>query len=185
MFPLFSFVTDSGFVPIFMYAIFGSSRQVAIGPVALVSLLVSNVLDGIVTSPSDELYTKLAILLAFMVGVMECTMGLLRFGICYFFLCMSLPNRNYELNISFLLPLYPFTLCFRLGWILRFVSHSVISGFTTSSAIIIGLSQAKYFLGYEVERSNKIIPLMSSIIGGADGVWDSYQNIVFLYCLII
>ncbi|KMZ57943.1 Sulfate transporter [Zostera marina] len=121
----------SGFVPIFMYAIFGSSRQVAIGPVALVSLLVSNVLEEIV-SPSDELYTKLAILLAFMVGVMECTMGLLR-----------------------------------LGWILRFVSHSVISGFTTSSAIIIGLSQAKYFLGYEVERSNKIIPLMQSIIGGA------------------
>lgn len=90
----FYFLTDSGFVPIFMYAIFGSSRQVAIGPVALVSLLVSNVLEEIV-SPSDELYTKLAILLAFMVGVMECAMGLLRFGIYFVFLyqllaCMSL-----------------------------------------------------------------------------------------------
>lgn len=60
-----------------MYAIFGSSRQLAVGPVALVSLLVSNVLSGIVDS-SDELYTELAILLAFMVGVMECLLGLFR-----------------------------------------------------------------------------------------------------------
>lgn len=68
---------DSGFVPIFVYALFGSSRQLAIGPVTLVSLLVSNVLSNIV-DPSEELYTELAILLAFMVGVLECIMGLLR-----------------------------------------------------------------------------------------------------------
>lgn len=77
--------TDSGLVPIFVYAIFGSSRQLAIGPVALVSLLVSNVLGGIVHS-SDELYTELAILLAFMVGVLECLMGLLRYVIIFFLL---------------------------------------------------------------------------------------------------
>lgn len=64
-------------MPIFVYAIFGSSRQLAIGPVALVSLLVSNVLAGIADS-SDELYTELAILLALMVGICECIMGLLR-----------------------------------------------------------------------------------------------------------
>ncbi|CAK9187483.1 unnamed protein product [Ilex paraguariensis] len=122
----------SGFVPIFVYAIFGSSRQLAIGPVALVSLLVSNVLGSIVDS-SEELYTELAILLALMVGILECIMGLLR-----------------------------------LGWIIRFISHSVISGFTTASAIVIALSQAKYFLGYDIERSSKIIPLVESIISGAD-----------------
>ncbi|CAJ2669381.1 unnamed protein product [Trifolium pratense] len=123
---------DSGFVPIFMYAIFGSSRQLAVGPVALVSLLVSNVL-GSVADTSSELYTELAILLALMVGILECIMGLLR-----------------------------------LGWLIRFISHSVISGFTTASAIVIGLSQAKYFLGYEIDRSSKIIPLVKSIIAGAD-----------------
>ncbi|KAL3838102.1 hypothetical protein ACJIZ3_022693 [Penstemon smallii] len=122
----------SGFVPIFVYAIFGSSRQLAIGPVALTSLLVSNVLGSIVDS-SEKLYTDLAILLAFMVGVLECIMGLLR-----------------------------------LGWLIRFISHSVISGFTTASAIVIALSQAKYFLGYEIERSSKFIPLVKSIILGAD-----------------
>ncbi|KAH6802938.1 sulfate transporter 4 [Perilla frutescens var. frutescens] len=122
----------SGFVPIFVYAIFGSSRQLAIGPVALTSLLVSNVLGNIV-NPSERLYTELAILLALMVGIFECIMGLLR-----------------------------------LGWLLRFISHSVISGFTTASAIIIALSQAKDFLGYSVVRSSEIIPLVESIIAGAD-----------------
>ncbi|KAL8470427.1 hypothetical protein ACS0TY_033060 [Phlomoides rotata] len=122
----------SGFVPIFVYAVFGSSRQLAIGPVALTSLLVSNVLGSIVSS-SEQLYTELAILLALMVGVFECIMGLLR-----------------------------------LGWLLRFISHSVISGFTTASAIIIALSQAKDFLGYSVVRSSEIIPLVKSIIIGAD-----------------
>lgn len=70
-------MADSGFVPLFVYALFGSSRQLAVGPVALVSLLVSNVLSGIVDS-SDPLYTELAILLALMVGILECIMGLLR-----------------------------------------------------------------------------------------------------------
>ncbi|XP_044461977.1 sulfate transporter 4.1, chloroplastic-like isoform X5 [Mangifera indica] len=123
---------DSGFVPIFVYAIFGSSRQLAIGPVALVSLLVSNVLAGI-ADLSSELYTELAILLALMVGICECIMGLLR-----------------------------------LGWLIRFISHAVISGFTTASAIVIALSQVKYFLGYSIVRSSKIVPLIKSIIAGAD-----------------
>ncbi|KAG8056378.1 hypothetical protein GUJ93_ZPchr0002g26453 [Zizania palustris] len=128
--PIYGLYT--GFVPLFVYAIFGSSRQLAVGPVALVSLLVSNVLGGIVDS-SSELYTELAILLAFMVGILECLMGLLR-----------------------------------LGWLIHFISHSVISGFTTASAIVIALSQIKYFLGYSVTRSSKIIPLVESIIGGID-----------------
>nr|CAB3503035.1 unnamed protein product [Digitaria exilis] len=130
--PIYGLYT--GFAPLFVYAIFGSSRQLAVGPVALVSLLVSNVLGGIVNSSSD-LYTELAILLASMVGILECLMGLLR-----------------------------------LGWLIRFISHSVISGFTTASAIVIGLSQIKYFLGYNVTRSSKIIPLIQSIIAGANQV---------------
>lgn len=141
----------SGFVPVFVYAIFGSSRQLAVGPVALVSLLVSNVLSAIVDS-SDELYTELAILLALMVGVLECIMGLLR-----------------------------------LGWLIRFISHSVISGFTSASAIVIALSQAKYFLGYDIVRSSKIVPLIKSIIAGADGfLWQPFvMGCIILAILLV
>ncbi|KAL4556851.1 hypothetical protein LXL04_035016 [Taraxacum kok-saghyz] len=127
--PIYGLYT--GLVPVFVYAIFGSSRQLAVGPVALVSLLVSNVLGNF--DSSAELYTELAILLSLMVGILECTMGLLR-----------------------------------LGWLIRFISRAVISGFTTASAFVIGLSQAKDFLGYNVDRSSKIIPLVKSIIAGAD-----------------
>ncbi|KAL5711092.1 Sulfate transporter 4.1 [Ranunculus cassubicifolius] len=140
----------SGFVPIFVYALFGSSRQLAIGPVALVSLLVSNVLGGIVDS-GEELYTELAILLALMVGILECVMGLLR-----------------------------------LGWLLRFISHSVISGFTTASAIVIALSQAKDLLGYDIVRSSEIVPLVKSIISGADKFkWQPFvMGSIFLVVLL-
>jgi sulfate transporter 4 len=74
-------LADSGFIPIFVYALFGSSRQLAIGPVALVSLLISNGLTPIVDltkEGADIEYTQLAILLALMVGVLECLMGILR-----------------------------------------------------------------------------------------------------------
>ncbi|RVW49436.1 putative sulfate transporter 4.2 [Vitis vinifera] len=149
----------SSFVPIFVYAIFGSSRQLAIGPVALVSLLVSNVLSKIVDS-SDELYTELAILLALMVGIMECIMGLL--------------SQKTEEKVSYKVGPVNRGLGGRfvgldgLGWLIRFISHSVISGFTTASAIVIALSQAKYFLGYDIDRTSKIVPLIKSIIAGAD-----------------
>ena len=64
-----------------------------------------------------------------------------------------------------------FPLCCRLGWLIRFISHSVISGFTSASAIVIALSQAKYFLGYDIVRSSKIVPLIKSILSGAHKVW--------------
>ncbi|GJZ54063.1 sulfate transporter 4.1, chloroplastic-like protein [Tanacetum coccineum] len=127
--PIYGLYT--GLVPVFVYSIFGSSRQLAVGPVALTSLLVSNVLGNV--DSSTELYTELAILLSLLVGILECTMGLLR-----------------------------------LGWLIRFISHSVISGFTTASAFVIALSQAKYFLGYDVDKSSQIIPLVKSIISGAN-----------------
>lgn len=74
----------------------------------------------------------------------------------------------------------------RLGWLLRFISHSVISGFTTASAIVIALSQAKYFLGYDIVRSSKIVPLIKSIIAGADGVcFACPSGISFTYYLVI
>ncbi|XP_031381642.1 sulfate transporter 4.1, chloroplastic-like isoform X3 [Punica granatum] len=74
-----------------------------------------------------------------------------------------------------------------LGWIMRFISHSVISGFTTASAIVIGLSQAKYFLGYSIVRSSKIVPLIKSIISGIDGFsWPPFvMGSVILAILLV
>ena len=54
----------------------------------------------------------------------------------------------------------------RLGFIANFLSHPVISAFITASAIIIGLSQVRHFLGVEAGGTNAIelsTSLLSSV----------------------
>jgi SulP family sulfate permease len=58
----------------------------------------------------------------------------------------------------------------RLGFFINFLSHPVISGFTSAAAIIIGFSQANNILGLNVERSNQIHILLGRIFAQIDGV---------------
>lgn len=107
-------------VPLILYAIFGTSRQLAVGPVAMVALLISSGVGAIAPIGSDE-FIGLAILLALMVGIMQFSLGV-----------------------------------FKLGFLVNFLSHPVISGFTSAAALIIGLSQLKHLLGIDIPRSNYI-----------------------------
>jgi sulfate permease, SulP family len=66
-------------VPLAVYALLGSSRQLAVGPVAIVSLLVAAGV-GPLAGGDPVRYVELALLLALMVGVLQVGMGLLRFG---------------------------------------------------------------------------------------------------------
>jgi len=107
-------------IPILIYAIFGTSRQLAVGPVAMVSLLTATAIasfEGISTTD----YIAYAILLALLVGVIQFLLGI-----------------------------------FRLGFLVNFLSHPVISGFTSAAALIIGLSQLKHLLGIDIARSHHI-----------------------------
>ncbi|CAN5405132.1 sulfate permease [soil metagenome] len=72
-------------VPIIIYAIFGTSRQLGFGPVALISLLV---LAGVgqYAEPGTQRYIQLAILTAFGVGVAQLAMGVFRAGFLVNFL---------------------------------------------------------------------------------------------------
>ncbi|CAN5599694.1 sulfate permease [soil metagenome] len=69
----------AGLVPLVVYALMGSSRQLAVGPVAIVSLLVAAGV-GPLAGGDPELYLALTFTLALMVGVLQAAMGLLRFG---------------------------------------------------------------------------------------------------------
>lgn len=71
--------------PQVMYAIFGSSRQVAIGPVAMDSLIVATGVSTLALTGSDS-YIAIAILLALIVGVIQFLMGVLRLGFIVNFL---------------------------------------------------------------------------------------------------
>ncbi|MCB0678848.1 MAG: sodium-independent anion transporter, partial [Saprospiraceae bacterium] len=107
-------------LPLIVYALLGTSRQLAVGPVAMVSLLTAAGV-GALAEGGTEAYLQMAILLALLVG-----------------------------GIQFLLGV------FRLGFLVNFLSHPVISGFTSAAALIIGLSQLKHLLGIPLGRSHHI-----------------------------
>ncbi len=108
-------------VPMILYAVFGTSRQLAVGPVAIVSLLVATALAPIVEQGTAG-YLAAAALLALMVGVLHLLLAL-----------------------------------FRLGFVVNFLSHGVLVGFTAAAALIIGLSQLKHVLGVSIPRTEQFL----------------------------
>ncbi|MBL1407022.1 MAG: sodium-independent anion transporter [Hyphomicrobiales bacterium] len=66
-------------VPIMLYSIFGTSNTLAVGPVALVSLLTASAI-GQVVEPGTHAYATAALTLAFLSGGFLMLMGLLKLG---------------------------------------------------------------------------------------------------------
>lgn len=72
-------------LPQIVYGFMGTSRHLAVGPVAMDSLLVAAGLTGIAVAGSEN-YVALALLLAFMMGALQLSMGLLKLGFLVNFL---------------------------------------------------------------------------------------------------
>ena len=108
-------------VPLVAYAVVGSSRALAVGPVAIMSLLTLAGVSALAEPASPE-FIALAGLLALMVGVLQLALGLLRGGV-----------------------------------IVAFLSHAVVSGFTSAAAIVIGLSQLRHLIGVPLEADRPIM----------------------------
>lgn len=116
-------------IPLALYALFGSSRELAVGPVAMVSLLVATGVGAIAPVGSTE-FIAYAVVLAGMVGVIQLGMGLAR-----------------------------------AGFLVNFLSHPVISGFTSAAALIIGFSQLKHLLGVDIPRSHHVHEVVANALG--------------------
>ncbi len=97
-------------------ALWGSSRHLSSGPVALVSFLTLTALVPLAKPETPE-FIALAIILALIIGLTQLLMGI-----------------------------------FKLGFIMNFISHSVIAGFTTAAAIIIATTQVPNLFGFSVEK---------------------------------
>lgn len=67
-------------LPPIVAALFGSSRQLATGPVAVVSLMTAASLEPLATAGSQE-YVMYAIILAFTVGLFQLLLGVVRMGL--------------------------------------------------------------------------------------------------------
>ncbi|MCX7793556.1 MAG: sulfate permease [Thermodesulfovibrionales bacterium] len=71
---------------------------------------------------------------------------------------------NMAINLALLVGLIQFLMgAFRLGFIMRFVSHPVIVGFTNAAAIIIASTQIQHLLGISVKGSEFILPMFLEI----------------------
>lgn len=106
-------------LPLLLYALLGSSRFLAVGPVAMVSLITASVLAPLATAGTAS-YVNLALVLALLVGLLQVVMGIAR-----------------------------------LGFLVNFLSHPVMSGFTSAAALVIGFGQAKHLLGIALERPER------------------------------
>jgi sulfate permease, SulP family len=75
----------ASFLPPIIAALFGSSRQLATGPVAVVSLMTAAAIAPLAAGDPSA-YVAYAVLLAFMVGALQLALGVLRLGILVDFL---------------------------------------------------------------------------------------------------
>ena len=111
---------------LFAYPVFGSSGHQAVGPVALLALMSQAAIAPVAeaglapdapAADAVDRFEHVAAKLAFLIGVMQLGMGVLR-----------------------------------AGYVLNFLSHAVLAGFTTSSALIIAASQLSKALGFSTPQ---------------------------------
>lgn len=115
-------------IPLILYSIFGTSRELAVGPVAMVSLIVFAGI-GAIAEPGSDRFIQLALLATLGVGFVQLLMG-----------------------------------AFRMGFLVNFLSHPVLSGFTSAAAIIIGASQIKSLLGLDMPGSMPVIETLYTAV---------------------
>ena len=118
-------------LPPIVYALIGSSRTLAVGPVAVAALMVANALSTHFGNESSEAALAGAMILAAETGALLLLMGI-----------------------------------FRVGTLVSFISHPVLSGFTSGAALLIVTSQLKHLSGIQLERGDlfaTVIPFFQRI----------------------
>ncbi len=107
-------------LPLIVYALFGTSRTLSVGPVAVASLMSAAALAEFAQQGTGD-YLAGAITLALLSGLFLLLLGLLK-----------------------------------LGALANLLSHPVVSGFITASAILIACSQLEHVLGIDVQGQTLI-----------------------------
>lgn len=102
-------------LPPLIYALLGTSRTLAVGPVSVIAIMVAQALAQVPPGPD---HAASALLLALLAGALLLLLGVLRLGV-----------------------------------LANFLSHPVLSGFTSAAAIIIILSQLPNLLGLAWPKS--------------------------------
>ncbi|MEL7234880.1 MAG: SulP family inorganic anion transporter, partial [Chloroflexota bacterium] len=107
-------------LPLIIYGLLGTSRVLAVGPTAMMSLLIAAGIGSLNPASTAE-YMQYALIMALQVAIIQILMGVLR-----------------------------------VGFLVNFLSHPVLSGFTSAAAIIIAFSQLRHVLGYNIPRADHL-----------------------------
>ena len=121
--------------PLLVYTVFGTSMTLAVGPVAVASLMTASAVGALVAQGTPE-YLGAAIVLALLSGLILLGMGVAR-----------------------------------LGFLANFLSHPVISGFISASAVLIAFGQLKTLLGVRLDGHSLIeqVPQLVAALPQTDG----------------
>jgi sulfate permease, SulP family len=117
-------------LPLLAYAWLGSSMSLAVGPVAVASLMTASAIAPM-AAPGSALYLELAVLLALLGGVFLLALGFLR-----------------------------------AGFLANLLSHPVVSGFVSGSALLIAIGQLKPLLGLPM-KGHTALELAASALRSA------------------
>ena len=119
-------------LPVIVYALLGSSRVLAVGPVAVAAVMVS---AALIPYAGDDpaRYLTGALILSGLSGVILLAMAALK-----------------------------------LGWLTHFISHPVLSGFTTGAALYIVATQLSGLTGIPVPRDAGTDGIVAALFGGRD-----------------
>ncbi len=115
-------------VPPLIYALLGTSRTLAVGPVAVAAVMVAAALTPYAGGDADKYLTG-AMILSVLTGLILLALGLLR-----------------------------------LGWLTAFISHPVLSGFTTGAAIFIIGTQLAALSGVAVARDADFFGVLATML---------------------
>ncbi|PAA87958.1 hypothetical protein BOX15_Mlig014609g2 [Macrostomum lignano] len=133
-------------IPVFIYALFGRSRHLSIGTFSLMSLLLSDMIIGnyeaylprlnatALELPLNYTAVEYAKLQSAIVGSFAASLIILAIGV------------------------------FRLGFFMRYVSDSMLKGFTAAAAVQVLVSQLPLLLGVKPERTVSQFKIAGSLI---------------------
>jgi len=116
--------------PLAVYALIGSSRALAVGPVAIASVMTASAIGALGLASVAET-TAAALALALMVGVVLLLLGLAR-----------------------------------AGFLVNFLSHPVLTGFTAAAAVTIATGQVRTLAGLDVPRGPTFADTVPTLLAG-------------------
>eukprot|EP00887_Chlorella_sp_A99_P004954 scaffold4.g4954.t1 len=171
------------FVPPIFYGILGSSKQLAVGPVAVTSALLGNGLQGIfpaaqqIADPNNPGASGNASIPAGEPGSPA------------YYIQVQEDYNQAAIQIAFVAGFFYFAVgLFRLGFLTNFLSSAVISGFMTGASVTIALSQVKYITGQDIPRTDTAQSGLSEIfnnLSGSQFKWREFSmGTAFVYLLL-